>query len=101
MNVQSSSTHIEWTGDLADDCTAIWAGLMLGAEEMDRDTWWWAVSQDEGRGDEIRSSNFDERECCSARSRGSERKTALELFSTSNLRITKENKTSILTPDPL
>ncbi|MGZ4034171.1 MAG: hypothetical protein ACXVP4_04850, partial [Bacteroidia bacterium] len=34
---------ITWTGDLLDDCTAEWAGLMLRAEWMDEDYWWWAV----------------------------------------------------------
>ncbi len=34
---------IIWTGNLADDCTANWAGLMLRAEWMDEDYWWWAV----------------------------------------------------------
>ncbi|MBK6839000.1 MAG: hypothetical protein IPG90_12735 [Bacteroidetes bacterium] len=34
---------IVWTGDLSDDCTAEWAGLMLRAEWMDEDYWWWAV----------------------------------------------------------
>jgi hypothetical protein len=34
---------IIWTGDLSDDCTAKWAGLMLRAEWMDEDYWWWAV----------------------------------------------------------
>ena len=38
-------------------------GLMLRAEEMDHDSWWWAVSMDEGRGNEIRSSNYEDREC--------------------------------------
>jgi hypothetical protein len=28
---------------LNDDCTAIWAGLMLRAEWMDEDYWWWCV----------------------------------------------------------
>ncbi len=32
-----------WKGDLNDDCTAEWAGLMLRAECMDEDYWWWAV----------------------------------------------------------
>ena len=36
---------------------------MLRAEEMDDNIWWWAVSKDEGRGDEIRSSNYENREC--------------------------------------
>lgn len=34
---------IVWQGDLNDDCTAKWAGLMLRAEGMDDDYWWWAV----------------------------------------------------------
>ena len=34
---------IVWAGDLLDDCTAEWAGLMLRAEEMDKGYWWWAV----------------------------------------------------------
>ncbi len=34
---------IEWTGDLSDDCTARWAGLMLRAEWMDENYWWWTV----------------------------------------------------------
>lgn len=34
---------IIWRGDLSDDCTAEWAGLMLRAEWMDEDYWWWAV----------------------------------------------------------
>jgi|GEM_PF-5181637 len=34
---------ITWTGDLSDDCTAEWAGLMLRAEWMDEDDGWWAV----------------------------------------------------------
>ena len=34
---------ILWRGDLSDYCTAEWAGLMLRAEWMDEDYWWWAV----------------------------------------------------------
>ncbi|RKR82482.1 hypothetical protein BDD43_2665 [Mucilaginibacter gracilis] len=34
---------IIWTGDLDDDCTARWAGLMLRSEWMDDNWWWWAV----------------------------------------------------------
>ena len=59
----SEREPIVWTGDLEDDCTAIWRGLMLRAEEMDTDQWWWAVSKDEGRGEQIRSSNLEDREC--------------------------------------
>ena len=49
---------IVWTGDLSDDCKAIWSGFMLRAEWEDGRRWWWAVS-------EIASANSDPRECCS------------------------------------
>jgi hypothetical protein len=48
---------IEWTGDLFDNCTAIWAGLMLRAESMDEKHWWWAVSDMLNDGVIIDSSN--------------------------------------------
>jgi hypothetical protein len=48
---------IIWTGDLDDDCTAIWNSLILRAEWMDEEFWWWAVSINDGRLDEIDSSN--------------------------------------------
>jgi hypothetical protein len=35
---------IAWTGNLNDDCKALWAGLTLHAEQMDRNLWWWAVT---------------------------------------------------------
>jgi len=38
-----SRQSIEWKGNLSDDCTAEWSGLMLRAEWMDEDYWWWAV----------------------------------------------------------
>ena len=38
-----SRESIKWTGDLSDDCVAKWAGLMLRAESMNKDHWWWAV----------------------------------------------------------
>jgi|GEM_PF-1478881 len=53
---------ITWTGDLLDDCTAEWAGLMLRAEWMDEDYWWWAVydmQKDEITIDD--SNNYTER----------------------------------------
>jgi len=48
-----------WRGDMSDDCTAIWRGLMLRAEQMSRRHWWWAVYADEGRAgcDEIAASH--------------------------------------------
>ena len=42
----SANEPIIWTGDLDDDCTAHWAGLLLRAEWMDEDYWWWSVSED-------------------------------------------------------
>jgi hypothetical protein len=50
------NTEITWTGDLLDDCTAYFHGLLLRAEDMDGETWWWAVTQIE-TGVEIESSN--------------------------------------------
>jgi len=47
---------IEWKGDLDDDCTAQWSGLLLRAEWMNGNRWWWAVS-DIASGKEIDSSN--------------------------------------------
>ncbi|GAA4509192.1 hypothetical protein GCM10023172_42310 [Hymenobacter ginsengisoli] len=38
-----AQTPIIWQGDLADDCSAEWAGLLLRAEWMDRESWWWCV----------------------------------------------------------
>lgn len=49
---------IEWTGDLQDDCSARWRGLLLRAEWMDGVAWWWAVS-DIASNEEIDSSNND------------------------------------------
>lgn len=51
-----SPDGITWTGDLDDDCTAIWKGLVLRAEWMNGKRWWWAVS-DQATGVEIDSSN--------------------------------------------
>jgi len=44
MTNSKSAQPIAWTGDLSDDCTAEWNGLMLRAEAMSRTDWWWAVS---------------------------------------------------------
>lgn len=38
-----SQKPIIWKGDLSDDCTALWAGLMLRAESMNGKYWWWCV----------------------------------------------------------
>ena len=47
---------IKWGGDLGDDCTAHWSGLILRAEWMYGDSWWWAVLESD-TGIEIVSSN--------------------------------------------
>ena len=48
---------IIWKGDLNDDCTANWAGLMLRAEWMDDDYWWWCVYDLLDNENQIDSSN--------------------------------------------
>jgi hypothetical protein len=48
---------IMWTGVLTKDCKAIWAGLMLRAEWMDEDYWWWCVYDMEKEEIQIDSSN--------------------------------------------
>ncbi len=48
---------ILWKGDLNDDCTAIWSGLMLRAEWMDDDYWWWCVYDMLDNENQIDSSN--------------------------------------------
>lgn len=42
--IELSKAPIVWTGDLDDDCSADWAGLLLRAEWMDKENWWWEVS---------------------------------------------------------
>jgi hypothetical protein len=41
--IAAQQEPIVWRGDLQDDCLAHWAGLLLRAEWMDDDYWWWAV----------------------------------------------------------
>jgi len=58
---QLAAVSIEWQGDLLDDCTAQWAGLMLRAEWMDEEWWWWAVYDMQRDEITIESSNrYDE-----------------------------------------
>lgn len=54
----------DWYGDLDDDCTADWAGLLLRAERMDKKDWWWAIFDKES-GEEIASSNIPPTACAS------------------------------------
>lgn len=35
--------EIIWEGDLSDDCLSRWSGLMLRAELMTEESWWWCV----------------------------------------------------------
>ena len=54
--------QIIWEGDLKDDCTAKWSGLMLRVEWMDEDYWWWCVYDNLNSDIQIDSSNeYDER----------------------------------------
>jgi hypothetical protein len=47
---------------LNDDCLAQWAGLLLRAEWMDEDNWWWAVYDMEKSEIAIEDSNeYDQR----------------------------------------
>ncbi len=57
---RQSWTHepILWTGDLADDCSSNWSGLLLRAECMDKDSWWWAVYDMQNNEITIDSSNY-------------------------------------------
>ena len=56
--MMNANEPIIWTGDLNDDCLAKWNGLILRAEWMDEDVWWWAVSKDNNDPmDEVDSSN--------------------------------------------
>ena len=52
-----SQLPIVWKGDLSDDCTSEWAGLMLRAEWMDADYWWWAVYDMQNNKETVDDSN--------------------------------------------
>ena len=58
-NILNRDFHkpIIWQGDLNDDCTSNWAGLMLRAEWMDEDYWWWSVYDILENENQIDSSN--------------------------------------------
>lgn len=62
---RDTEAPIVWTGDLEDDCTALWADLLLRAEEMSLSDWWWAVSDNRLAGAEIGSSNWTGQPCVS------------------------------------
>ena len=48
---------IEWEGNVEDDCSAHFNGLLLRAEKMQNASWWWAVSPAGKYGKEIDSAN--------------------------------------------
>jgi hypothetical protein len=62
---EAKNKPIEWCGDLSDDCTADWAGLLLRAEWMNSEVWWWAVT-DKASCEEVSSSNRQDSPCTSA-----------------------------------
>lgn len=56
-----SKEPLIWTGDLSDDISANWAGLLLRAEWMNEDYWWWAVYDIENNEEVIDNfNNYDE-----------------------------------------
>lgn len=56
-NNRNFSQPIVWEGNLSDDCTAKWSGLMLRAEWMDKNQWWWCVYDMIDNENQIDSSN--------------------------------------------
>ena len=52
---------IYWTGNLNDDCTAIWKDMTLRTEMMDDNYWWWCVYDEN---DEIIDDSNDSDEVC-------------------------------------
>lgn len=57
MVTQEFDKKIIWNGDLEDDCSAHWKGLLLRAEEMEENVWWWAVYDMDNDERTIDSSN--------------------------------------------
>jgi len=86
---------IIWNGDLNDDCTAKWSGLMLRAEWMDEDYWWWCVYDMLDNEKQIDSSNeYDERFIGGEKAREKAEEVAINYLKNelvSKLKRTKEN----------
>lgn len=57
MKSYNNNAPIEWKGNLEDDCSAQWNGLLLRAEKMQQASWWWAVAIQTRNGIEIDSAN--------------------------------------------
>ena len=55
-------TPVRWEGDLSDDCSASWVGLLLRAEWMDGEDGWWCFYDEWGADPEnqVSSSNHVE-----------------------------------------
>lgn len=79
--ISNTDEKVTWTGDLDDDCTALWAGLMLRAEWMDGSNWWWAALVI-ATGCEIESSNDSDDPCVS----GSDARSLAELVARDHIR---------------
>lgn len=62
-STNDDNSTIVWKGDLKDDCTANWSGLMLRAECMDEDKWWWSVYDMDNVETQIDSSNNYDESC--------------------------------------
>ncbi|CAL2082956.1 hypothetical protein LNI98_12225 [Tenacibaculum dicentrarchi] len=61
---------IKWNGDLKNDCIAKWSGLILRAEWMDENYWWWCVYDILNKENQIDSSNeYDKRIICGEKAR--------------------------------
>ncbi|UPL48525.1 hypothetical protein [Hymenobacter sublimis] len=57
-SVTAQQEPIVWTGDLSDDCLARWCGLLLRAEWMEEEYWWWCVYDMQAENEpQIASSN--------------------------------------------
>ena len=54
---------IIWRGDLTDDCSADWAGLLLRAEWMDEEWWWCVYDMQDVNEVQIDSSNEYDESC--------------------------------------
>ena len=75
---EQASTPVEWAGELGDDCSATWAGLLLRAESMTRTHWWWAV-HDEATGELLADWHSTAERARSGRAaRGAAERAALE-----------------------
>ncbi|SNR45703.1 hypothetical protein SAMN06265376_1011060 [Dokdonia pacifica] len=80
--IKSRNYHkpIIWEGNLNDDCTAKWAGLMLRAEWMDENYWWWCVYDMLDNQNQIDSSNEYNEQCIGGEAARSEAQDVAKEF---------------------